>query len=66
MSVPPTSRAMSAAFSGAVDLGAVAAQKAQAAAMQAHGIESMTEANANDLVQDSTRRPVFILLVFIV
>ena len=63
MSVPPSQRAMSAAFSGAVDLGAVAAQKAQAAAMQAHGIESMTEANANDLVQDSTRRPVFILLV---
>lgn len=63
MSVPPSSRAMSAAFSGAVDLAAVAAQKAQAAAQQAHGIEAMTEANANDLVQDSTRRPVFILLV---
>lgn len=51
-------------FSGVVDLGALAAknQRAQQPQTSADGIPAMTEANAGDYVQESARRPIYVLL----
>jgi putative thioredoxin len=51
-------------FSGVVDLGALAAKQQQAPQSQgsADAIPAMTEANAGDYLQESTRRPIYVLL----
>ncbi len=51
-------------FSGAVDLAALAAkpQQGQQSSGAADGPESMTEANAGEYLQESTRRPIYVLL----
>lgn len=65
MSVPPPPRRQPAVpgFGGAIDLAALAAAKANDEARTSSGIEAMTEANANDVVQESLDRPVFLLMV---
>lgn len=52
-----------ASLAGAVDLSAFAAQKANERAREASGVASMTEQNANDVVQESLERAVFLLMV---
>ncbi len=51
-------------FSGAVDLAALAAkpQQGRQPGGAADGLQSMTEANAGEFLQESTRRPVYVLL----
>jgi putative thioredoxin len=55
---------MSVPFSGAVDLAALAAAKQAQAAVPAgtNAAVALTEANANDVIQKSAIRPVFVLL----
>ncbi|MCB2413990.1 tetratricopeptide repeat protein [Demequina sp. TTPB684] len=50
-------------FSGVVDLAALAAKSPQGQqAGSANGPQAMTEANAGEYLQESTRRPVYVLL----
>ena len=51
-------------FSGVVDLAALAAkrQRGQQADGSTDGPQIMTEANAGEYLQESVRRPIFVLL----
>lgn len=51
-------------FSGAVDLAALAAKKQQGqqASAAAGGVPAMTEANAGEYLQESSQRPIYVLL----
>ena len=49
-------------FAGAIDLTALAPKAKASMKPAAGGIQGMTEANAGDLIKESQRRPVFVLL----